>query len=90
MRLLFENCRVYNRDKASKDLIPLADELQRYYDDLNVQHGAALHLATLSHSTFCQAAISKQATVMSNLYAIEGKESPSLAAPHARSLPCAW
>ena len=52
----------------------------------DVQHAAALHLATLSHSSSLRTAICQQQKVVENLYAIESKESKSLAMPHAKSL----
>lgn len=51
-----------------------------------VQHSAALHLATLSHSESLQAVIGQQVSAMNHLYAIEGKSSSSLASPVTRSL----
>jgi len=54
--------------------------------DPEVQHAAALHLATLSRSASLQAAISKNAVTLNSLHAIEGKESQSLSSPNARSL----
>lgn len=51
-----------------------------------VQHSAALHLATLSHSMVLQTAIGQQVSVMNQLYAIEGKSSASFASPATRSL----
>ena len=51
-----------------------------------VQHSAALHLATLSHSKSLQLVISQNLPVMNQLSAIEGKRSASLASRANHSL----
>ena len=73
-----------SRERQAVVIAPLCTLIASPQPD--VQHAAALHLATLSRSSNLQTVISQQQKVLDSLYAIESKESKSLAMPRAKAL----